>query len=151
MKHSDIWVIAVIYAVSLLFFVMTIDLPPDAQTYPMGLIVALAGFNTLFFIQCLFRAIRTGGIRFVNDFPELFKGMLVGQFAFVCAGCFIFLCLVYAVGYYLASALYLAGTLAFFKVPGKWIALTLVTLVVLVYAVFTMFLKVPLPVGMLFA
>ncbi|EJX08322.1 hypothetical protein EVA_03569, partial [gut metagenome] len=43
MKHSDLWVIAVIYAVSLLFFVMTVDLPPDAQTYPLGLIGTLAG------------------------------------------------------------------------------------------------------------
>ena len=151
MKHSDLWVIAVIYAVSLLFFVMTIDLPPDAQTYPLGLIAALAGLNTLYFIQCIVRAVKTGDLRVVNDFPEIFKGMMVGQFAFVCAGCFVFLCLVYAVGYYLASALYLAGTLLFFRVPGKWIALTLIILVALVYAVFTMFLKVPLPTGILFA
>ena len=32
----------------------------------------------------------------------------------------------------------------------RWIALTLVTLVALIYAVFTLFLKVPLPTGVLF-
>ena len=56
----------------------------------------------------------------------------------------------YTVGYYIAGAVYLVGTLLFFKVNLRWIALTLVTLVALIYAVFTLFLKVPLPTGVLF-
>ena len=77
--------------------------------------------------------------------------MIWRQFAFVVAGCLLFLVLMYTVGYYAASAIYLVGSLLFFKVPARWILITLVVLVALVYAVFTLFLKVPLPAGVLFS
>lgn len=150
MKRSDICVVGVIYAVALAFFLMTIELPEEAQTYPLGLIFALAGLNTLFLGQCLLRAWKNGTHGFNNDFPDIFKGFQPTQFFVVCAGCALFLVLMYTVGYYLAGAIYLVGTLLFFRVRPVWIALTLVTLVALIYAVFTLFLKVPLPVGMLF-
>jgi hypothetical protein len=55
------------------------------------------------------------------------------------------------VGYYIAGAVYLVGTLLYFKVPPRWIAVTLVVLVALVYFAFTKFLNVPLPAGILFS
>ena len=42
------------------------------------------------------------------------------------------------------------GTLAFLHVPRWHIVLTVVVMAALIYAVFTLFLKVPLPVGLLF-
>lgn len=58
--------------------------------------------------------------------------------------------MMYTIGYYAAGAIYLVATLYYFKVRVLWIALTLATLVALIYAVFTLFLKVPLPTGILF-
>lgn len=151
MKRSDLCVVGVIYAVSLAFFIMNVQLPEEAQTYPMGLIIALAGLNTLYLLQCLMKAWKAGTLSIANDIPEIFKGFQAKQFFFVTGGCALFLVLMYTVGYYIAGAIYLVGTLLFFKVDMRWIALTLVTLVALIYAVFTLFLKVPLPTGMLFA
>ena len=150
MKRSDLCVVGVIYAVSLAFFIMTVELPEEAQTYPMGLIIALAGLNTFYLIQCLMKAWKAGRFSVANDLPEVFNGFQPLQFFFVAGGCALFLFLMYTVGYYIAGAVYLVGTLLFFKVNLRWIALTLVTLVALIYAVFTLFLKVPLPTGVLF-
>lgn len=97
------------------------------------------------------RAWKAGALTVANDIPEIFKGFQPLQFFFVAGGCALFLVLMYTVGYYVAGAVYLVGTLLFFKVRMRWIALTLVTLVALIYAVFTLFLKVPLPAGVLFA
>ena len=151
MKTSDICVIGVIYAVSFFFFTQTILLPEEAQTYPLGLIAALALLNTLYLAQCLFKAYRAGSLAVVSDFAEIFKGMQLKQFLSVLVGCTLFLVMMYTIGYYAAAVIYLVGTLLYFRVSKLWIGLTLVTLVALVYAVFSMFLKVPLPVGVLFS
>jgi len=151
MKRSDICVVGAIYLIALAFFVMTLELPEEAQTYPLGLIVGMTLINTLFLGQQLAKAWASGSLTTKNDFPEIFSGMIWRQFAFVVAGCLLFLVLMYTVGYYAASAIYLVGSLLFFKVPARWILITLVVLVALVYAVFTLFLKVPLPAGVLFS
>lgn len=151
MKRSDAIVVGVIYAVALFFFWACGELPEEAQTYPVGLIVALAVLNTVFLVQCLLKAVAQGGLSMVDDLPEIFSGFQARQFFFVLGGCIVFLVLMETVGYYLAAALYLVGSLLFFRVPVKWILLTFVVLVALVYAVFTLFLKVPLPAGMLFS
>lgn len=152
MKRSDICVVSAVYLIALAFFVMTVQLPDEAQTYPMGLIIGMALLNTLFLIQQLAKAWAAGVLtKTENDFPTIFSTLLPRQFAFALAGCLLFLVLMYSVGYYAASILYLVGTLFFFKVPSKWILMTLVALVALVYAVFTLFLKVPLPAGVLFS
>ncbi len=151
MKRSDICVVGAIYLVALAFFVMTLDLPEEAQTYPLGLIIGMTLLNTLFLGQQIVKAWAAGTLTTKNDFPEIFSGMIWRQFAFVVAGCLLFLVLMYSVGYYAASAIYLVGSLLFFKVPARWILITLVVLVALVYAVFTLFLKVPLPAGVLFS
>lgn len=151
MKTSDICVIGVIYAIALFFFLQTIVLPEEAQTYPLGLIAALTVLNTLFLIQCVVKAAKAGTLSIHCDFGEIFKGMQAVQFASVLIGCGLFLVMMYTIGYYAAAVIYLVGTLLYFRMPKLWIAMTLVTLVALVYAVFSLFLKVPLPTGILFA
>lgn len=83
MKRSDLCVVGVIYAVSLAFFIMTVELPEEAQTYPMGLIIALAGLNTFYLIQCLMKAWKAGRFSVANDLPEVFNGFQPLQFFFV--------------------------------------------------------------------
>ena len=41
MKESDLCVIAVVYGVATWFLVMTLQLPPAAQSYPLILLTAL--------------------------------------------------------------------------------------------------------------
>ncbi len=149
MKKSDFGVIGFIYAIALCFYIMTVELPHEAQTYPLGLIIALTSLNTVYLGQCLLKYAREH--RVDNDLPIIFKDFQLKQFIGISAGCVLFLVLMYLVGYYVAAAIYLTATMLFLKVPKLHILLVLVALVALVYAVFSLFLQVPLPHGLIFS
>ena len=147
MKYSDIGVIAIMYAVCAFFFFMTVELPEEAQIYPLCLLSGLCGLNTLYLLRCLSRLRRDG---FVNDVPRIFSGFMRGQFFLVVLCCIGYLALMYAVGFYVASLAYLAGVMLLLRVPRLHMLCSVGVLALLIYAVFTLFLKVPLPAGRLF-
>lgn len=147
MKKSDIGVVAIIYAICLFFFAMTIKLKAEAQIYPLCLIGGLCFLNTLYLLRCLFRLRREG---IVNDLPEVFRGFLGGQFFFIVLSCIGYMALMYVAGFYISSVVYLVGVMWLLRVPKVHLALTVAVLALLIYAVFTLFLKVPLPLGILF-
>ncbi|MBO4301270.1 MAG: tripartite tricarboxylate transporter TctB family protein [Desulfovibrio sp.] len=147
MKKSDIGVIAIMYVICVFFFAMTVKLPEDAQTYPLCLISGLCVLNTLYLAQCLWKCRRAG---FFDDLPQIFNGFLSGQFFMVAFCCLGYLVLMYVAGFYIASLVYLTGVMALLSVPKSHILLTVSLLAVLIYFVFTLFLKVPLPTGILF-
>lgn len=154
MTSSDIGVIVIIYATALLFFYMTLDLKPAAQIYPMCLIAGLALLNTLYLGRCLLRLYRQrthGQKGIINDLSGIFKGFQAKQFFFVVAACIAYMSILYYIGFYLASLVYLVGVLLYLKVKPLPIALTTLFLGALIYCVFTLFLKVPLPKGVLFS
>ncbi|MDM8086801.1 hypothetical protein QUV44_01055 [Parasutterella secunda] len=62
----------------------------------------------------------------------------------------LYLVLMYFCGYYVSTALYLIGSLLFLKVPMKYNLMTVVVMIMMVTVVFSYFLKVPLPTGLLF-
>lgn len=149
MKKSDIGVVAMIYAVCLFFFVMTLHLKADAQTYPLCLIGGLFALNTLYLGRSVWVLRREGGgVR--NDFPEVFNGFQARQFSVLALGCVVYMLLMYVAGFYIASVAYLVGTMLYLHVPLRHLILTVAVLAAMIYAVFTLFLKVPLPVGLLF-
>ena len=47
MKKSDLGVVAVLYGIVIWFTVMTLDFPPEAQTYPFCLLAAIGFLTTL--------------------------------------------------------------------------------------------------------
>lgn len=155
MTRSDIGVIALLYATCLLFFYMTLQLKAAAQIYPLCLIGGLAILNTLYLGRCLLRlrkAAQTSGERatIANDLPEIFKGFQLRQFLFVVAACIAYMGLLYYVGFYLAGLIYLVCVMLYLKVKPLPMTITIVILGVLIYSVFSLFLKVPLPKGILF-
>lgn len=101
MKRSDIGVTALVYAFTLFFLYMTLELPPDAQTYPLCLIAGLLVLNTCYLVRCLWQLRRQAGIH--NDLPDLFAGFQWKQFAFICLGCVGYMLLMYVAGFYIAS------------------------------------------------
>ena len=148
MKRSDIGVTVIIYAFTLFFLVMTLELPPDAQTYPLCLIGGLLALNTLYLGRCLLRA--RGGAGVVNDLPEIFAGFQWKQFGVVCLSCVLYMIVMALAGIYAASLLYLAGMLWYLGVPRGQALATMAAMAAMIYCVFSLFLKVPLPVGLLF-
>lgn len=147
MTRSDIGIIAIIYATCLLFLCMTLQLKAAAQIYPLCLIGGLALLNTLYLVRCL---LRLRGARLLNDLPQVFSGFFAGQFFFVVIASVLYVAVMHWIGFYPAGLLYMLAVMLRLRVPPLHMALTLATLGILIYAVFTLFLKVPLPRGVLF-
>ncbi|WP_434738524.1 hypothetical protein [Parasutterella secunda] len=80
----------------------------------------------------------------------VFHGFLPLQFFGVFVAIGLYLVLMYFCGYYVSTALYLIGSLLFLKVPMKYNLMTVVVMIMMVTVVFSYFLKVPLPTGLLF-
>lgn len=153
MSRSDIGTIIIIYATALFFLYLTLQLKAAAQIYPLCLIAGLAILNTLYLCRCCLRLLRqkrATGQGVFNDLPEVFKGFQTSQFIFVVAACLGFMFLLHYLGFYLASLIFMIGVLFYLKVRPLPMLLTTIFLGALVYGVFTLFLKVPLPKGVLF-
>ncbi len=148
MKKSDIPVVCIIYAIAIVFLIMTLNLPEAAQVYPMVLISALIFVNTLYLIRTFLKYRQDHRIE--NDYPIVFNGFLPKQFFGVFVAIAGYLILMHFCGYYLATVVYLAGSLLFLKVPMRYNLMTVVIMVVMVAVVFSYFLKVPLPAGIFF-
>jgi putative tricarboxylic transport membrane protein len=146
MKKTDIGVVAFIYAVCLLFLIMTLQLPSAAQTYPLFIIILLAALTTLYVLQMAVGAKRRG----VTSGLEDFEGFLPRQFFPVLGMVIVYLVIMYFAGFYIATLLFMAACLLFLKVPKWQILLSTGVILALVYCAFTLFLKVKLPMGLLF-
>ena len=146
MKKTDIGVVAFIYAVCVLFLVMTLRLPAAAQTYPLFIIILLAALTTLYVVQMVRGAKKNG----VTTGLEDFEGFLPKQFFPILAMVVLYLVVMYFAGFYIATLVFMVVCLLFLKVPKWQILLSTAVILVLVYCAFTLFLKVKLPVGLLF-
>lgn len=164
MTRSDIGIVVIIYATCLLFLTMTLKLKAAAQVYPLCLIGGLALLNTLYLGTRLWRLLggraaqdvpgdaKGPGARaaLVNDLPEIFANFVPGQFLFIVIASVAYLALMHFVGFYPAGFVYMLAVMRRLRVPPLHMGVTLAVLGALIYAVFTLFLKVPLPRGILF-
>lgn len=146
MKKTDIGVVGFMYAVCLLFLVMTLQLKPAARIYPLFIIALLAGLTTLYLVQMILGAKKNGVTSGLEDFEDF----VPKQFFPVLVMIICYLVLMYFVGFYISTVLFMVACLLFLKVPKWQGAIATVAIVALVYCAFTLFLKVKLPVGLLF-
>ncbi len=145
MKKSELCIVIFMLGFCGFFYNQTLELPPAAQHYPKFVIGLLAVLTVLQLIKMVVSC--HGHLALVNDLPEVWKGFLPKQFFVMAGGCIAFFIAMYLIGFYPASILYLGGMLLFFHIPKKYILLTLVVLMALIYIVFSEFLNVPLPSG----
>lgn len=109
MKKTDIGVVAFIYAVALFFLSMTLKLPKPAQAYPLFIIVLLLGLTTLYVVQMIIGAKKKG----VESGLEDFKDFLPKQFFPILAMIVVYLVLMYFVGFYISTALFMVVPFCF--------------------------------------
>ena len=139
MKKSDLWVVAVLYAFVAWFTALTLDFPPEAQTYPLMLLGCIAALVTLYLVLQILRWKKTGEVE--NDFAKSFSGFLPVQFFVSVLLVVGYLLAMHFVGYYIASVAYLVLGLLFLKVPVKHAAVTLAILMVVATLVSDMVYK----------
>ena len=142
MKKTDIGVCAAMYVVCIFFLIMTLDLPKEAQIYPVCIIVLLAALTTLHVLNML----RTPASDITSGIED-FEGFLPWQF-FPLLGMIVgYLALIHFIGFYLSSVIFMTASLAFLRVRWWQIILATGVIVALVYYAFSAFLNVRLPVG----
>ncbi|HHY53238.1 MAG TPA: tripartite tricarboxylate transporter TctB family protein [Clostridiales bacterium] len=146
MKKTDIGVVGFMYGVCILFYVLSLDLKPEAQTYPQFIMLILAVLTTMYVIQMIVQAKRSG----VSSGLEIFEGFLPKQFFVVLAMIIGYLILMYLVGFYISTVLLMVACLLFLRVPTWQIIISTLVIIGLIYGAFTLFLGVKLPVGLLF-
>ena len=148
MKQSDFGVVAVLYAIIFGFLSMTLQLPEEAQTYPLTLLVALLFLNTLYLLQALLKYKAEKKVHM--DLKRSFAEFMPLQFVFIAVSAALYIVCIEVLGYFAASILYLLVALLFLRVRVSYIVICMAALMTTIYFVFAMFLNVPLPVGMLF-
>ena len=112
----------------------------------MFIIILLFALTTLYAVQMAFAAKKSG----ITSGLEDFEGFLPKQFFPILGMVVVYLVIMYFAGFYIATLLFMAACLLFLKVPKWQILLSTAVILVLVYCAFTLFLKVKLPVGLLF-
>lgn len=147
MKKTDIGVVAFMYAVCVMFFCMTLQLKPAAQTYPLFVIGMLFVLTTLYVFNMVKQAKKEG---ITSGISEVFDGFLPKQFFPVFLMTAFYMILMYLAGFYIATVLYMTACLLYLKVPKFQTLLSVIVIVALVYLAFTKFLGVRLPAGILF-
>lgn len=151
MTRSDVGVIISIYAICIFFLYMTLQLKAAAQIYPLGLIGILALLDTLYLFRCLWRMRASGDKHIINDLSKIFSGFQTGQFFYVVGACVAYLIVLYYLGFYASGLIYMIAVMLFLKVRQWQMWISIAVLGLLIYGVFTIFLKVPLPRGLLFS
>lgn len=133
------------YCVCAAFLTMTLELKAKAQTYPLFIIIILASLTTIYLVQMIVRARRCG----VTSGLEDFKGFVPRQFFPVLAMVIAYLAVMYFVGFWIATAVFMLACLFFLRVKLWQAALSTGVIVGLVYCAFALFLRVRLPIGIL--
>ncbi len=147
MKRSDIGFSIMMYAVMALFLIPLLSYPGAVRIYPM-LILVLYFLLTTAYLLAQLRNYKRTGIK-DNDFKEIFEGFLPRQILIVAGLILLYFLLIPRIGFYVTTGLFMLATMLFLKVPVKHIIISLIVFFALLYGVFTLFLNVPLPTGLL--
>ena len=147
MKRSDIGFSIMMYAIMALFLIPLLSYPSAVRIYPM-LILILYFLLTTAYLLAQLRNYKRSGIKH-NDFKEIFEGFLPRQILIIAGLILLYFLLIPRLGFYVTTGLFMLATMLYLKVPVKHIVISLVVFFALLYGVFTLFLNVPLPTGLL--
>ena len=147
MKKSELSVVIFMLGFCAFFFYETLQLPPAAQSYPKFVIGLLAVLTLMQLVKMACSC--HGHFTIVNDLPEVWPHFLPRQFFTFLIASILFFVLMVLIGFYPSAIFYLLIMLHFFHIEKKYMAITLVVLMALIYIVFSEFLSVPLPDGLL--
>jgi len=147
MKKTDIGVVGFMYAVCAFFYVYSFDLKADSKTYPLFTIGLLFGLTTLYLVNMIIAAKKFG---VESGVDEVFEGFMPKQFFVSLALTIVYFVMMKYLGFFVATTVFMAATLAYLKVPALHSVIAIVAIDLLIYLAFVEFLGVKLPKGLLF-
>lgn len=147
MKKSELSVVIFMLGFCAFFFYETLQLPPAAQSYPKFVIGLLAVLSLMQLVKMACSC--HGHFTVINDLPEVWTNFLPKQFFTFLGASILFFILMIFIGFYPSAIIYLLFMMHFFHIEKKYMAITVLVLMVLIYVVFSEFLAVPMPDGLL--
>ena len=142
LKHSDRVVSIAFMVIALIFFLNTMKLPENSQMYPRFMIGIMTFLAILIFIKSFFKAPE-------KEWKELFGHIQWKRFLFVFVISFVYIALINTLGFFTTTLLYLIISMVFLKGTVKTFIISIPSFMLVLYLVFRIFLKVPLPTGIL--
>ena len=146
MKKTDIGVVAFMYAVCAFFYVYSFDLSESSKSYPIFTIVLLFGLTTLYLIQMIIAAKKYG---VESGVDKVFAGFKPKQFILSLVLTIAYFFLIKYLGFFTATTLFMIASFIYLKVPVLHSIIALVSMDLLIYLAFVLFLGVRLPAGIL--
>ncbi len=146
MKKTDIGVVAFMYAVCAFFYVYSFDLSESSKSYPIFTIVLLFGLTTLYLIQMIIAAKKYG---VESGVDKVFAGFKPKQFILSLVLTIAYFFLIKYLGFFTATTLFMIASFIYLKVPVLHSIIALVSMDLLIYLAFVLFLGVRLPSGLL--
>ena len=147
MKKTDIGVVGFMYAVCAFFYVYSYQLTAESKKYPLFTIALLFGLTTLYLVQMILAA-RKFGVESGAD--EVFAGFLPAQFFISLALTIVYFIMMKYLGFFSATVIFMFASLLYLKVKIVPSIITVVSVTLLIYFAFVVFLGVRLPKGLLF-
>lgn len=146
MKKTDIGVVAFMYAVCAFFYVYSFDLSESSKSYPLFTIALLFALTTLYLVQMILAA-KKHGVESGAD--SAFAGFKPKQFILSVVLTLAYVFLVDVLGFFTATTLFMIASFVYLKVPVLHSVIALVSMDLLIYLAFVLFLGVRLPAGIL--
>ena len=146
MKKTDIGVVAFMYAVCAFFYAYSFSLSESSKSYPLFTIVLLFGLTTLYLVQMILAAKKYG---VESGADSVFAGFKPKQFILSVVLTLAYVFLVDVLGFFTATTLFMIASFVYLKVPVLHSVIALVSMDLLIYLAFVLFLGVRLPAGIL--
>lgn len=145
-KKTDIGVVAFMYLFCGFFYWQSFSLSEESSTYPRFTIALLFGLTTFYLVNMIVNA-RRNGVESGAD--EVFAGFKPVQML-VCVGLtLLYLLMMKYLGFFSASVVFMVAALLYLKVPVLHTVIAVVSINLLIYCAFVLFLGVRLPEGLL--
>ena len=141
MQKTDIGVVVFMYAVCGFFYAYSSKLSDSSRTYPKFTIALLFFLTSFYLVQMILNARRFGVESGVDTVFAGFKPVALILVYFV---------LMKYVGFFVSTTLFMLACLLFLRVPILATVISIVSIDLLIYLAFVLFLGVRLPAGILF-
>lgn len=140
-KYDKILTIA-LFIIEILYFFMIKALPEKAAKYPffvLGLMVVLT----------VILGIKSFLIKNNEENKKVFDGFLLKQFLFIVVISAIYIFIIDILGFFTSTLIYLITIMFSLKTNKKIAIISSIIFCIIIYCVFVLFLKVPVPRGFL--
>lgn len=125
-----------------IYYYFIIQLPPKAGSYPRFVLGLLLLFTIILGVKSFISKKH-------DDKKNLFQGILPKQFLFIVITCLIYTAVLNIFGFFISTFIYLIVVMMGLKIKIKNACLVSCSFCAIIYLVFVIFLKVPVPSGIL--